>query len=146
MPMSPHRLALAGILLVALGLFAVPALVMAQSAPANATHPMVATAAKYSGTYQGECWIFMKKVVLEATGIEMGFDYRHGYLDHGAVEVSLRQASAGDIIQIADDNYTDPDASYPGLHTFIISESNGDGTFDGWDSNAHWDGMVRFRE
>jgi hypothetical protein len=146
MPMSPHRLAWAGILATIVGLASVPAIVVAQASPSSATHPLVATASQYEGMYEGECWIFVKKVVLEALGIEMGFDYRLGYLDSGAVEVSIDHAAPGDIIQIADDNYTEPDADYPGLHTFIISEVVEYGVFNGWDSNSNWDGIVRYRE
>jgi hypothetical protein len=90
----------------------------------------------------------------------MGFDYRLGYLDAtwteglenppshrpNAVEVALEYASPGDVLQIADDNYTEPDADYPGLHTFIIAEVVEPGVFNGWDSNSNWDGIVRWRE
>src|SRR5690606_3325042 len=88
---------------------------------------------------------FVKNVVREATGYEMGFGYRSGYLDAGAFEVSPSEAQAGDIIQIADDSNSDPGASYPGLHTVIIMANNGDGTFDAIDSNQRWDGVVRLR-
>lgn len=146
MPMSPHRLAKAGILVAIAALCAIPALALAQSAPSKQLHPLVAEAAKYEGTYQGECWIFVDMVIKNALGRDLGHDYRLGYLEAGAVEVSLGNARPGDIIQIADDHYTAPDADYPGLHTLIISEVVGPGLFNGYDSNANWDGMVRFRE
>lgn len=146
MPMSPHRLALAGILVAIAALCALPALALAQSAPTKKTHPLVSAAAKYNGTYQGQCWIFVDKIVEEALGLEMGHDYHLGYLEAGAVEVSVKNARPGDVLQIADDNYTAPDADYPGLHTFVIAEVLGDGLYNGWDSNSNWDGIVRYRE
>ena len=144
MPLSPHRLVWTLALAALTALLALPAAASAQSAPA--THPLVATAAKYQGTYQGECWVFVKNIVREALGFEMGFDYRLGYLEAGAVEISVEFAAPGDIVQIADDNYTDPDASYPGLHTFLIAEVVDVGVYNGWDSNSQWDGIVRWRE
>lgn len=87
----------------------------------------------------------MKKVVFEATGKTIGYDYRAGYLEAGAIEVSLSDAGPGDIIQIADDSWTSPDADYPGLHTAIILSANGDGTFEAIDSNQNFDGMVALR-
>jgi hypothetical protein len=156
MPVSPHRLAWAAILAVLVGLLSVPALVLAQTGSGSKTHPLVAVASQYEGTYQGECWVFVKNVVREALGIEMGFDYRAGYLgatdtetglvDMGAKEIAVQFARPGDIIQIADDSYTEPDADYPGLHTFIISAVLEPGVFAGWDSNSNWDGMVRYRD
>src|SRR5690348_7796343 len=145
MPMSQHRLALAAILVAivaALSMSARPHTV--EAAPA-AQNPIVTTALSYDGTYQGECWVFVKKVVLEATGRQMGFDYRQGFFDAGAVEVSTAAAQPGDIIQIADDNDTSPDASYNGLHTAIILVNHGDGTFDVIDSNRDFDGVVHQR-
>ncbi len=146
MPMSPHRLAKAGILVAIAVLCAIPALALAQAAPSKQLHPLVAEAAQYEGEYQGECWIFVDKVVKDALGLELGHDYRLGYLEAGAVEVSVAGAQPGDVVQIADDHYTEPDADYPGLHTFIISEVVALGVFNGWDSNSNWDGVVRFRE
>jgi hypothetical protein len=149
MPKALPRLAKAGILaLLALAL-AAPALAAAAdpSQEANpSTNPIVATAMKYQGTYQGQCWTFAATVIKEALGKDLGRDYRQGYFDAGAVEVSVSQALPGDIVQIADDSYTEPDADYPGLHTFIITKPLGDGTFDGIDSNSQWDGMVRLRQ
>jgi hypothetical protein len=145
MPLSPHRLAWAGAFFLLAGLLAVPAIVFAQSGSSQ-THPLVAAAARYDGMYEGECWVFVKKVVAEALGIEMGFDYRDGYLEAGAKEIAVEFARPGDIVQIADDHYTEPDADYPGLHTLIIAEVLEPGVFAGWDSNSNWDGIVRFRE
>lgn len=147
MPMSPHRPTLAGLFLLFLGVVALGGAAAASAEPgANTGHPIVQTALKYEGTWQDQCWIFVKKVVFEATGQEMGYDYRLGFLEAGAVEVSSEDARAGDIIQIADDAYTLPDADYDGLHTFIIVANRGDGVFDGIDSNSNFDGMVRLRE
>lgn len=73
----------------------------------------MAAAVRYDGTWQGECWAFVKKVVREATGQEMGFDYRQGYFDAGATEVTVATAQPGDIIQIANDFNSGPNADYP---------------------------------
>lgn len=142
MPLSRHRLALAGILLVVV---AIP-LMTSASAGAQSNpplHPVVATALKYEGTYGGECWTFMKKVIKEATGRQVGFDYREGYLEAGAVEVKAKDAQPGDIIQIADDRNTSPNADYPGLHTAFVIDNIGDGTFNVISSNSNFDGMIR---
>jgi hypothetical protein len=148
MPMSPHRLALAGTLAAVIAVISVTAAFAASTGnqSASPTNPIAATALKYDGTWQGECWVFAKKVVFEATGREMGFDYRQGYLDAGAVEVSVAEAVAGDIIQIADDSNTKPDADYLGLHTFIVTENLGNGVFNGVDSNQKLDGVVHKRD
>jgi LysM repeat protein len=97
------------------------------------------------GEQQGECFPWVKRVVQAATGIVIGRDYRLGYLDAGLVEVPAAQARNGDIIQIANDANTRPDADYPGLHTAFILESEGGGTFRVIDSNALYDGVVRVR-
>lgn len=103
------------------------------------------TALKYDGTYQGDCWGFVKRVVREATGQQMGFDYRQGFFDGGAIEVTLADAQAGDVIQFADDSDNGPRADYPGLHTAIVLQSTSAGMFDVIDSNSQWDGIVRVR-
>ncbi len=145
MPLSQHRPALAAILVAVVAVLSV----VSDSRPADAapppSSPVATRALQDLGTWQGECWIWMKKVVFEATGKTIGFDYRAGYLEAGAVEVSLSEAGAGDIIQIADDSWTTPDADYPGLHTAIILAAKGDGTFDAIDSNQNFDGMVALR-
>ncbi len=107
--------------------------------------PIAATALHYLGTHGGQCWTFMQQVVFEATGRHVGFDYRQGYFEAGAVEVSANEATNGDIIQIASDANTRPSASYPGLHTAIILENLGGGRFDAVDSNQSWDEMVSLR-
>ena len=142
MPMSQHRPALAAILV------AVVAVLLLSTVPASAAPPssrIAATAIGYEGTWQGECWAFVKKVVKEATGREMGFDYRQGFFDAGAIEVRWDQAQSGDIVQIANDADTSANASYKGLHTAIIAENLGDGRFNIVDSNQNFDGMVHRR-
>jgi hypothetical protein len=99
----------------------------------------------YEGTYQGECWPFVGRVISEATGKTIGFDYREGFFEAGAVEVSIAEARSGDIIQIINDAYTLPDADYPGMHTAIVLENLGGGLFTVIDSNSQWDGRVRVR-
>jgi len=97
------------------------------------------------GEQQGECFPWVKRVVQAATGIVIGRDYRLGYLEAGLVEVPAAQARNGDIIQIANDANTRPDADYPGLHTAFVLENEGGGTFRVIDSNALYDGVVRVR-
>ncbi len=144
MPLSPHRPALAAILVAFVAIIAAVGLVQGATAstPSNA---IAERALRDLGSWQGECWQWMKKVVSEATGQSVGFDYRDGYFEAGAIEVSLDEAGPGDIIQIASDTWTSPDADYAGLHTAIILEANGDGTFGVIDSNQQWDGVVRLR-
>jgi hypothetical protein len=144
MPLSQHRLALAGILLVVV---TIPLLTFARAGAQSGspTHPTVATALQYEGTYGGECWTFMKKVVKEATGRDVGYDYRDGYFEAGASEVRAADARPGDIIQIADDRDTSPNADYGGLHTALVIDNLGEGLFNVIDSNSNFDGMVRIR-
>lgn len=145
MPMSQHRAALAAILVAVVALFAL-SVVPATAAPPAPTNPLVAAAVKYDGTWQGECWAFVKKIVRDATGQEMGFDYRQGYFDAGAIEVSIDQAQPGDLIQIAKDSDSGPSADYPGLHNSIVVANLGGGLFDIIDSNQNFDGVVHFRK
>jgi Bacterial SH3 domain len=146
MPMSQHRPALAAILVAFVAvLTAGLSAHTATAAPAPAPGSIASVALSYDGTWQGECWIFAKKVVAEATGHQMGFDYRQGYFDAGAVEVKPANAQPGDVIQVADDNNTSPDASYNGLHTSIVIDNLGDGTFNVVDSNRDFDGIVHQR-
>lgn len=144
MPMSQHRAALAAILVAVVAIFAL-SVVPATAAPSAPNNPLVAAAVRYDGTWQGECWAFVKKVVREATGQEMGFDYRQGYFDAGATEVTVATAQPGDIIQIANDFNSGPNADYPGLHSSIVVENLGNGLFHVIDSNQNYDGMVHHR-
>jgi hypothetical protein len=140
------RSALAGLLVALftlLGLASRPATALD---PENPHDRIALTALQYEGAWGGQCWEFMKRVVREATGAEVGFDYRQGFFDAGAVEVTnLADVRAGDIIQIALDSWTSPDADYPGLHTAIVLTNLGDGTFDVIDSNQNFDEIVRLR-
>ena len=144
MPLSPHRPARAAILLAIVAIIAAAG--FAQRTTATTPSSAIAERAIQDlGSWQGECWQWMKKVVAEATGQTVGFDYRAGYFEAGAIEVSAAEAGPGDIVQIASDSWTSPDADYAGLHTAIILRANGDGTFDVIDSNQQWDGIVRLR-
>ncbi len=98
------------------------------------------------GQQQGECFPWLRRVVKAATGIQIGDDYRLGYLQAGAVEVSAQAAKRGDIIQIANDADTHPFADYPGLHTALVLDNLGGGKFRVIDSNSNFDGVVRIRE
>jgi len=145
MPMSQHRAALAAILVAVVAIFAL-SVVPATAAPTPPTNPIVAAATRYDGTWQGECWAFVKKMVFEATGQQMGFDYRQGYFDAGATEVTIANAQPGDIIQIARDSDSGPSADYPGLHNSIVVENLGGGLFKIIDSNQNFDGVVHRRD
>lgn len=112
----------------------------------SAGDTIVRIALQYEGTHGGQCWTFVRQVVQEATGNVMGFSYRDGFFEGGATEVALSDAQPGDIIQLANDLDTGPNADYPGLHTAIVVESHGDGTFTVVDSNSQWDEMVRVHE
>lgn len=115
------------------------------SASAESESPIVAAALRQVGAHGGQCWTFMREIVAQATGQSVGFDYRQGFFEAGAVEVSPAEAVAGDIIQIASDANTSPSASYAGLHTAIIMENLGGGRFNAVDSNQNWDEMVQLR-
>ncbi len=143
MPMTPHRHTLATVLVAILAVAGAAGLFGPVHADSN--HPIVERALRDIGTYQGECWPWVRRVVFEATGREMGFDYRGGFLEAGAIEIEAADAAPGDIIQVARDGWTSPDADYPGLHTAIVIRNRGDGTFDAIDSNQAWDGIVRLR-
>ena len=97
------------------------------------------------GTWQGQCFTWVKDVVQRATGATMGWGYRDGYLSGGAVEIALADAVRGDIIQLADDSNSGAGAFYLGLHTAIVLENLGGGKFDAIDSNQNWDEVVRLR-
>ncbi|MEX0781394.1 MAG: SH3 domain-containing protein [Dehalococcoidia bacterium] len=116
-----------------------------QQAEAQSGSPIVDAAMRHLGTHGGQCWTFMREVVAEATGRQVGFDYRQGFFEAGAVEVSADEAVAGDIIQIASDSNTAAWASYPGLHTAIVMENLGGGVFNAIDSNQNWDEWVNLR-
>ncbi|MBI2766943.1 MAG: SH3 domain-containing protein [Chloroflexi bacterium] len=117
----------------------------AASAGEDANSPIAAAALSRVGTYGGQCWTFMQEVVQEATGRRVGNDYRQGFFDAGAIEVSAEEARNGDIIQTASDADTSPWASYSGLHTGIVLKNLGGGRFDIVDSNQNWDEMVNLR-
>lgn len=144
MPMSQHRPALAAILVAVVAVLSVT-VAASGAAAASPTNPIAQTALKYDGTWQGECWAWVHNVVFEATGRTIGFDYRDGFFEAGAVEVSAVDARAGDIIQIARDSNTSPSADYAGLHTSIILANLGAGKFDVIDSNQNFDGIVHQR-
>lgn len=113
-----------------------------QTTPSNA---IVERAFNDLGTWGGQCWTWMRQVIEDATGKSVGFDYREGFFEAGAIEVTIDEAQPGDVIQLADDSYTAPDAGYDGLHTAIIYEVLGDGLFMVIDSNANFDEMVSTR-
>lgn len=160
--MSPQRQILAGALAAVIAAFTLVGAVAADGEPVTSSsvtsqHPIVRTALQYEGTHGGQCWTFVKAVVYEALGIQMGFDYHWGFLEEGyfdrptgrptgAIEVGIDEGQPGDIIQFADPNDTHPWAEYPGLHTAIITGVVSPGVYSVIDSNAQWDEMVRWRE
>lgn len=103
-------------------------------------------ALKQEGTWGGQCWPFVKNVVEAATGSSMGFGYHDGFIEGGATEVSLDEARRGDVIQLADPSNNGPGVSYAGLHTTIVLENYGDGSFHVVDSNSQWGEMVRVHD
>ncbi len=127
----------------------VPAVVAASLSGPTVIGPQlsIATVAlSHVGIYGGECWVFMQRVVHEATGRTVGTDYIGGFKLAGGYEVALDDAAPGDIIQILDDRYTAWDANYPGMHTSIVIENHHDGSFTVVESNGAWDGMVRLNQ
>jgi len=146
MPKSPPRPALAAlVLMVALSLLGAPGMFGLRRA-AGATvsdHPIVQVAYRDLGSWQGQCWPWVREVVRTATGRTIGFGYREGFLHGGAAEVALAEAAPGDIIQLAQDGDDGPGADYPGLHTSIVVSVDGAGRFTVIDSNSQWDGIVR---
>lgn len=133
------------LLLAALALAGAGSPVRAREVPAP-SHPITQRAMLDLESYQGECWPWVRTVVFEATGRQMGFGYRDGFFEAGAEEIPLDQAAEGDVIQIADDEDAGPGVDYPGLHTAIVLVNHGDGRFTIIDSNSRWDGIVRVRE
>lgn len=118
--------------------------------PAEAQTPdpgqrIVDVAMRSLGSYEGQCFPWVRRVVAEATGHAMGFGYREGYLTGGATEVPLAEVRAGDIVQIANDADAGPGVSYAGLHTAIVLARQANGLLNVIDSNSQWDGMVRLR-
>ncbi len=107
---------------------------------------IVSVAMRDLGTTQGECFPWVRRVVHEALGRPMGFDYHAGYLAAGAIEIDGGEARVGDLIQIADPANTGAGASYPGLHTAIVLTNQGGGAYRVIDSNSQFDGVVRIRE
>ncbi len=153
---APRRLALAGTLVAAFAilaaLVAVPVTSRAANTQAASDHPIIARAYQDLGNWGGQCFTWVRQVVADSLGREIGFDYHLGYTDAGATLVydsskanpgKLADVLPGDIVQIA--SATDPSADVEGLHTFIVTQNLGNGTFDGIDSNANWDEIVRER-
>lgn len=140
---STRRLLLGAVL--ALSSLAIFAPNSSTPAAAEEQSPIVTAALRHVGTHGGQCWTWMQEVVKEATGRSVGFDYRQGFFDAGAVEVSAAEATSGDIIQIGKDGDTGPWSYYTGQHTAIIIKNLGGGKFNAIDSNQNWDEMVRLR-
>lgn len=144
--MSPRALiAIASVILFA-GALSTVLVQPASAASTDAGARIVEIAQQSLHAQEGQCFPWVRRVVQAATGRAMGFGYREGYLTGGAIEVSLAEVRAGDIVQIADDSDLGPGASYPGLHTSIVMHRQGNGLLTVIDSNSQWDGVVRIRE
>ncbi len=96
--------------------------------------------------YRGECFPWVRSVVQAAIGRTIGSDYHGGYLQAGAAEVPLLNAHDGDVIQIANPGITSGSVNYPGLHTAIVLDNYGDGSFRVIDANRDFDGVVHIRD
>jgi hypothetical protein len=139
----------AAVCALALGLVVAPAGRAAAATTVNgpsAAAALTSTALASLGKFEGECFPFVQRVVKAVLGKSIGSDYRLGYLQAGAVEVTLAAAQPGDVIQLIDDRNTSPSADYPGMHTALVMENYGGGKFRVVDSNASYDGMVRVRD
>lgn len=148
MPVSVARVTPLRVLLLLVALVGIAWVALSSPAPASAAPqngPIAQAALARLGTHGGQCWTFMKEVVRQATGRNIGYDYRLGFFEGGAYEVSAAEAQNGDIIQIANDGDTSPWAYYPGQHTAIILENLGGGKFNAIDSNQNWDEWVNLR-
>jgi hypothetical protein len=117
----------------------------ASPAPAASGLNIADEALKDVNTWQGQCFTWVKDVVERATGAQMGWGYRAGYLAGGAVEVPLAEAARGDVIQLSNESISGTGTFYLGLHTAIVLENLGGGKFDAIDSNQNWDEVVRLR-
>ena len=96
----------------------------------------------YDGQWGGQCKAFVYNVDHEAGG-SLGTGYRQCYLDEG-VEISWSSAVRGDIIQLNKDS--DPETYYTGMHTAIVLQNYGNGTFQVVDSNWNWDEIVHIHD
>jgi len=86
----------------------------------------------YNGQCCWQCKAFAQKVDHEAGG-NLGTCYRQCYLNEG-IEISWSQAGRGDFIQLSKDG--DPECYYrKGMHTAIVLQNYGNGTFQVVDSN-----------
>ncbi|MFC2146758.1 right-handed parallel beta-helix repeat-containing protein [Acidobacteriota bacterium] len=86
------------------------------------------------GSVVGQCKEFVQQVIADLGGTLAAGYGRATYVDEsGGIEVTGAQAIRGDIIQISHD--TDPEGNLSRVHTAIVLENNGDGTFDVVHSN-----------
>jgi hypothetical protein len=94
------------------------------------------TAPAVGGYGAGQCKTFVNCVAgwRAVTSSTPGGGYSSAFMAAGGVEVTGAGATKGDIIQVGESN-----AAYP-LHTAIVVENKGDGTFNVVDSNRPDDG------
>jgi hypothetical protein len=101
-----------------------------------------------TGSYGGQCYVFMSNVVYKASGdrsrIEGSHTYYGAYQRAGATLQTDASARPGDIIQVYD-RYND-DEYIPGMHTAIITANLGHGEFDVIDANWGYTQQVNRHE
>lgn len=100
-----------------------------------------------NGQHGGQCKIFVNQAVASASGGRIQLSrYHAGFKAAGAVEVDLTFAGPGDIIQVTPAGSTEATVETlwrrgGPLHSAIVVNNRGDGSFDVIDSN--WDGNER---
>ncbi len=135
---TSRRLILSAILAGVLAVVAFqPSTAAGQSAGMD--HPAVRVAANQVGNHGGQCKMFVRQVFARV-GANIGPGYRAAYLNVGT-EIDPANARAGDILQIS--HPANGEAFYPGMHTAIVIENLGNGTFKVVDSNFGGDERVR---
>jgi uncharacterized protein YraI len=144
MPTSPKRVGLFGAALALLFLVMLPSSAPATAVEPGMDHPIVQAGLKYLGGHGGQCYMFARTAVLDATGKRIGSAYRQGYFAAGAIEIDPSDAQAGDILQIS--NPSDQGRYYAGMHTAIVIENYGNGSYKVIDSNWGWDERVRIHD
>lgn len=88
-------------------------------------------------SFGDECYLFVNRVVAQASGgrVHIGgaHTYYGAYAREGGVQVSAAQAQPGDIIQISVPG--DDGTYHDGMHTAVVVANLGGGNFDVVDSN-----------
>ncbi len=138
---------LAALVLVVLAAPVVSAPVLDSGISASALARQAAGSA--DGARGGQCKAFVNRVfnsVAEATGSDarIGSSYYSDYLAVGGLQVSVREARRGDVIQL--NAARTPDVFFAGMHTAMILRVLGPDDFLVIDSNWRHDELVRRHE